>query len=382
MPSGPGGIFIPPPVRAHARQIAEALGQTTYMAACGSTPCDAASSPSGFVRFQGRWVDDPAGHPGMMVVSECRKPKNPANKTTYVQIAGYPAPGIPTRVRIVLSTPVYTPCFQQVCPDFELTWNIALQQYDGYSIPLAGASVVPVRLVPQFTGPSGAFSSWHFVFDTSCAPGGTGGVFVNVAVSCFYPMFGGSSAPLGSISSACCNGAADPNSSYTINMYGCTPSRYVGRHVGDSGGRKVFMVAECCQQDLCNQGVTCCNCKAVPTAWQFSVAGVTTGTGCAGPGSCLGYNGSFTIVYNGPGCPGGGSCCWGVPTSISAGACTPGSPWILSCSAGSWTLHSTLNEAVYVPQGTWKCFGPNVMVLSTTNGACATFPATITLTAA
>lgn len=338
---------------------------TKYLMACGHTPCDA-------VRFLARQVDEHT----YMFTSECRKPRDPTDRVTYdTTVPGYPAPGVPTRVRVVFGPVSFTPCFPNECNDFELVWDGA--KYGGYSVPTASGSI-PVTMEPQFI--AGLFSVWHLVLHGACAPGGAD-VFLELANECFYPLTAGGNAPLGSISAACCSAAVDPNSSYFVNVFGLTPSRYLARHVGDKNGRKVFAFAECCQTDpLCAAGDTCCGCEAVPVNWQFSAAGITDGTLVGCPGHCVGFNGTWTLAYRAPALP---ACTWGVPSSESTGVCTGGTPWQLNCDATDWVLQTqTGGNFVYkCPRTSWKCFGPNVMTLFSSGTSCATPPGSITVTA-
>lgn len=339
---------------------------TKYLMACGHTPCDAA-------RFLARQVDEHT----YMFTSECRKPRDPANAVTYdTTVPGFPEPGVPTRVRIVFGPVAYSPCFKDLCNDFELVWDGA--KYGGYSIPLQSGDI-PVTLEPQYV--AGLFSTWHLVLHDACAPSGAT-VFIDASVTCFYPMTAGGNAPLGTISAACCGGAADVNTSYFVSVFGLTPSRYLARHVGDKRGRKVFAFAECCAGNLCTSGTSCCGCDAVPFAWTFSVAGITNGTLVGCPGGCLGFNGTWTLVYGVPGTP--PACTWGVPTAESTGVCTPGTPWQLTCDGTDWILQTqTGGNIVYkAPVATWKCFGPNVMTLFSVGTSCATPPTTVTIAAA
>lgn len=359
--------YLGPGVRTHGRLV-NAAGSMSLLTACGHTPCDAA-------RFSARLVKRAADAPTYLFCSECRRPNDKTLHPTYSPLAGYPDPGVPTVVRCTAGPAAWDPCFVRLCNDFDLIWDGS--QYAGYSIPLASGSI-PITITPAYT--AGVVTSWHFNWTGSCAPGGAT-CFINCAISCAYPLTAGGNAPLGAIPSTCCGGAVDPNTSYYCNIYGCTPNRYLGRLVAMRGTTPVYEVAECCAPSICSQpGVTCCGCAAVPANWRFTVAGITTGTGCVG--SCLAFNGTWTLAYGVAPC---GSCCWAIPSSEATGACSPGSPWTLRCDGTNWILATqSMTGGVIdyaLPLASWKCFGPNTMPLRNTSTTCVTPPATVTLAA-
>lgn len=360
--------YIGPGIRTNTtRLFFSKSGQRDYLFSCGHTPCDAN-------RFIGRLVK-PSTY---LMASQCRRSSRPGNKVTYVPLAGFPSPGIPTTVRCSFGPVSYSPCFVNQCNDLELDWDGS--QYSGFSIPLSSGSI-PITITPVFI--AGNFSTWHFNMIGSCAPGGAT-TFMNVGLSCYAPMQGGTSAPLGAIPSICCSSAVDPNSSYFCNIFGCTPNRVLGRCIGSKNGMRVYIFGECCAPSICNAGVSCCGCTAVPVAWKFSIAGITNGTLVGCPGGCTGFNGTWTLVYGQP--SGSSPCTWGVPSTESGGVCTPGSPWNLSCDANNWILQTqTGGNIVYTaPRSGFRCMGstslvPNVMTLFSVGTSCLTPPATINI---
>lgn len=361
----PAATFIPK-TRVTARLVSSARSKTSYLTACGHTPCDG-----------NRFLSREVAPQKFVFVSECRKPHDPTNAVTYVQVAGVPSPGLPTRVRVILSPSAFEVCTTKQCWDFELAWDGS--KYAGYSIITVSGGSIPITLVPQFS--AGVLTGFHLVFSGTCAPGGDGSFLPFSLVSnCFYPLtLGISSTPLGTIASSCCNGASDTNTSYSANVIGLTPSRYISRLVGSNKGKMVFMFAECCSPGGCITQVACCGCNNVPTSWQFTVSGVTNGTLIGCPGGCAGFNATWTIVY---GQPAGGTCFWGVPSSESSGVCTPGSPFNLSCDGTNWILSAQGNTATYqLSVANWSCFGPNTMSLTLSTGTCNNWPATVTLAA-
>jgi hypothetical protein len=126
----------------------------------------------------------------------------------------------------------------------------------------------------------------------------------------------------------------------------------------------------------------CSQCpNGMAKIWTFTMSGVTNGT-CT---NCNGYNGDVSLIHDGmPGCN------WNdnvlTPCNISNQALRYGMRWFPLGTV--WELIAHRSDGIpapiiatwTLPIGSWNCNGPNTLTLMSSDGTCATWPATVTVT--
>ncbi len=346
--------------RIQGRLIDTRPGEKVFAYACGRTFCQDAV-------FEARLVStDVNGVKRFAASSECRHPR-----VWYdVQFIGTGCETLaPVSDRLLFILGVQTPsaagmaCWTEACPSAELTYDGA--KWVGSLTMASGTLGVEISCLAALT--------WQLKLTGACITPNP--MTFPLVVSCHYPWQAGYSGPA-TFTAGCCDGEPQSPQPVTMSAYSYTRDRRRARLVSAAGPLKIFAGAECCR-DLtdCPIEDDCCGCEVSPREWSFSVAGVANGT-CA---TCTDFNSTWSVVYK-------GGCLWTERTS--GGICTPGTPWTLACSAGTWTLSTSNIEgaAVYTrSQANWLadgCFGPHTLVRTADHTPrCSNFPATVTLTA-
>lgn len=282
-----------------------------------------------------------------------------------------------------------TACFGNTCPAVVLTYDENDRKWKG-GLRLEGGGSIAVEYECQAPSGVGIKRIGTLTFKGNCIGSDAyspGSISFPINAGCDgttgtgLPYLGGESFPF-NIKASCCgqnpNDTSPVQIAATLTLSDLSRPVWPARLVGFRGGKKLFAKPDDCPKlNRCPNTDTCCGCEASPNTWAMTVAGVTNATPVTCT-ECPSFNGDWQLVYR-------GGCRW---SAVHPGVCTPGTPWSLSCNAGDglWTLTTSAAPvaAVYtLAVSAWRCFGPNVMTLTTPDTVrCSSFPPTLTLTAA